>query len=241
MSMTAVLLINLAVFAGAVVSGLAGFAFSAVAGAILLHILPPMEAIPLMMLCSIATQAACLYIMRSNLDWKGSSLLIVGGALGIPLAVYVLQTVDTWTFRIGFGLLVAAYAGYMFCRPAMTHIRQANRLQQALVGFGGGLVGGITAMPGAVPTIWCDLKGLPKNQQRGLIQPFILAMQIIALAVMLSRHALPSKIAFEAAISLPALAVGTALGITMFYRATDLRFRRAVLGVLFFSGLALAF
>ena len=239
--MTTVLLINLAVFAGAVVSGMAGFAFSAVAGAILLHILPPTEAVPLMMICSIATQAACLCTAHRSVDWKSSFTLIIGGLLGIPIAVYALQTVDTWSFRIGFGLFIAGYAAYMLWRPAVMVIRQMNGLQHALVGFGGGLVGGITAMPGALPTMWCDLHGVPKNQQRGLVQPFILAMQVFALALMLSQSALPSKIMFDVIVCLPALAVGTALGITLFYRVNDMGFRRAVLGVLFASGLALAF
>ena len=44
------------IFAGAVVSGFAGFAFSAVAGVILMHLLAPHEAVPLMMACSIAVQ-----------------------------------------------------------------------------------------------------------------------------------------------------------------------------------------
>jgi uncharacterized membrane protein YfcA len=43
------LLLSVAVFAGAFVSGLAGFAFSAVAGAILLRIFQPMEAVPLLL------------------------------------------------------------------------------------------------------------------------------------------------------------------------------------------------
>ena len=47
------LLLSVAVFAGAFVSSLAGFAFSAVGGAILLRIFQPMEAVPLMMACSI--------------------------------------------------------------------------------------------------------------------------------------------------------------------------------------------
>ena len=51
------LIVGLGLFAGAVVSGLMGFAFSAVAGAILLHVLPPSEAVPLMMACSTVTQA----------------------------------------------------------------------------------------------------------------------------------------------------------------------------------------
>ena len=49
-------LLSIAVFCGAFVSGLAGFAFSAVAGAILLHVLPPLEAVPLMMACSITVR-----------------------------------------------------------------------------------------------------------------------------------------------------------------------------------------
>jgi uncharacterized membrane protein YfcA len=52
------LLLNAAIFAGAFVSGLAGFAFSAVAGAILLHVFQPLEAVPLMMACSVGMQAA---------------------------------------------------------------------------------------------------------------------------------------------------------------------------------------
>ena len=89
------ILLSVAVFAGAFVSSLAGFAFSAVAGAILLRIFQPMEAVPLMMACSIGVQAANLWALRRNIQWEGSLLLIVGGALGIPVAIYLLQNADT--------------------------------------------------------------------------------------------------------------------------------------------------
>ena len=46
----------LAIFDGAIIAGLAGFAFSAIAGAILFHWLPPVEAVPLLLACSITTQ-----------------------------------------------------------------------------------------------------------------------------------------------------------------------------------------
>ncbi len=41
------LILSAGAFAGAFVSGMAGFAFSAVAGAMLLNVLPPTEAVPL--------------------------------------------------------------------------------------------------------------------------------------------------------------------------------------------------
>jgi uncharacterized membrane protein YfcA len=234
------LLLSAAIFAGAFISGLAGFAFSAVAGAILLHFFSPIEAVPLMMACSIGVQAASLFALRKTIQWKGSLALTIGGLLGIPIAVYLLQNADTRTFRIGFGLIVALYAAYSLFRPTRMHLLQMeSRARNALVGFGGGLIGGLTAMPGALPTIWCDMHGIPKNQQRGLVQPFIATMQISALALMLSRHSLSSKVLIDFAISLPALGAGTTLGIMMFRNVNELAFRRVILIVLFFSGLAL--
>ena len=234
------LIVCAGIFAGAVVSGLVGFAFSAVAGAILLHVLPPTEAVPLMMACSIVTQAVSLVALRGTLQWRGSLALIAGGALGLLPALYLLHHVDARVFRIGFGAFLAAYAAYMLLRPAMTRLRDApGRLRDMVVGFGGGLVGGLTAMPGALPVMWCELRGMPKEQQRGLVQPYIAAMQVFALALMLSRNGLPTQALLNLTISLPALAAGAALGVVMFGRVNDTRFRHIVLAVLLVAGMAL--
>jgi uncharacterized protein len=234
------LFLSAGVFAGALVSGFAGFAFSAVAGALLLHVLPPTEAVPFMMICSIVVQTVSLVVLRRSMKWQGSMILIVGGVLGIPPALYLLQNVETWMFRIGFGCFLAIYSAYMVFRPAVAYLRHAERrLPDAAVGFAGGLVGGLTAMPGALPTIWCDLQGMAKEQQRGLVQPFITAMQILALGMMMAHHSLPTKALIDAAYSLPALAAGSAAGIAMFGRMNDAVFRRSILGILFVAGLAL--
>jgi len=233
-------LLSAAVFSGALISGLTGFAFSAVAGVILLHILPPIEAVPLMMACSLPVQAVTLWTFRRNVQWKTSFVLILGGLLGIPPAVYLLQNIDTWVFRIGFGVFVAAYAVCMILRPTLAALRWTGcRVRNALIGFGGGLIGGLTAMPGALPTIWCDLHGMPKIERRALVQPFIIAMQVFALALMLSRHNLSGELLVELTISLPALAAGTALGLFMFYNINEAAFRRVILFVLYFAGLSL--
>jgi len=235
------LLLSAAVFAGGFVSSLAGFAFSAVAGAILLRIFQPMEAVPLMMACSIGVQAANLWALRRNIQWEGSLLLIVGGALGIPIAVYLLQNADTHVLRIGFGIIVALYAGYMLFRPTLTRDDAAvSRRLTALIGFGGGLIGGLTAMPGAVPTIWCDMRGMPKNDQRGLVQPFIAIMQVLALALLLGRQSLSPRLMVDLAISLPALFAGSALGIVAFRNVNEIGFRRIILVLLLLSGASLA-
>ena len=233
-------LLSAAVFAGAFVSGLSGFAFSAVAGAILLHVFEPLEAVPLMMACSVGVQAANLWALRKTIQWEASLVLIGGGLIGIPIAIYLLHHADTRTFRTGFGLLVSFYAGYTLFRPTLSYLRQMEgRGRNMLVGFGGGLIGGLTAMPGALPTIWCDMHGMSKTQQRGLVQPFIAAMQIFALSLMLSRNDVSSKVVLDFAISLPALIAGTLLGILLFRNVNEVTFRRIILITLFLSGLSL--
>ncbi|MFO1109026.1 MAG: sulfite exporter TauE/SafE family protein [Bradyrhizobium sp.] len=230
--------VSVGIFAGAIVSGLVGFAFSAVAGSILLHLLSPAEAIPLMMACSTVTQVISLVALRATVKWNGNLLLISSGMVGVFPALYLLRHVDTETFRLGFGIFLALYAGFMLLQPtAARRGAEPGYVRQVAVGFGGGLIGGLTAMPGALPTMWCDLRGLPKERQRAIVQPYITTLQIFALAVMGSRGGLSRDLALQLVLYLPALAVGAWLGIAIFRKIDHLLFRRVVLALLLVSGL----
>ena len=165
--------------------------------------------------------------------------MVVGGLLGVPIAVWLLQAADARIFRESFGLAIACYAVYTLFRPVLSRRLPMNVGRNALIGFGGGFVGGLTAMPGAIPTIWCDIHGVPKTEQRGLVQPFIAAMQIFALVLMLLQNNLSSKVLVEFVASIPALLAGAALGIFAFRCVNEASFRRIILTMLLFSGLLL--
>ena len=150
MSELSPLILTIAIFLGGVVSGFSGFAFSAVSGAILLHFLEPLVAIPLMMCCSIASQISSLAVIRQYVRWRESAPLLVGGAAGVPIALYFLTITNAHVFRILIGIFLVTYAIYSLTRPGFGMVRQAaSPIIRTIVGFAGGLVGGLTAMPGS--------------------------------------------------------------------------------------------
>ncbi len=234
------LMLSSGVFAGALVSGFVGFAFSGVAGIILMHLLPPGDAVPLMMACSVAVQAFGLVTLRGAMDWRSSVPFVIGGLAGVPPALYLLSHMDPWALRVSFGLFISGYASYMLIRPKLSAAgRSAPAASVAAVGFVGGLVGGFTAMPGAAPTIWCSLRGISKEEQRAIVQPYIMAMQCIAIALLLSSGGFHRATLIDALLSLPALAAGTSIGLYLFKRASAGSYRRVVLSILLAGGIGL--
>jgi uncharacterized protein len=235
------LILTVAIFLGGLVSGFSGFAFSAVAGAILLHVFEPLLAIPLMICCSIASQISSLAVIRQFVQWRESALLLIGGAAGVPIAIYLLPLTNAQAVRIAVGIFLASYAIYMLTKPACGIIRRAiSPVIHSMVGVAAGLVGGLTAMPGALPIIWCDLRGVSKEHQRGEVQPFILIMQVFAVILLicspgtLHRELLPILL-----WAVPTVIAGTVVGILLWGKIDDVKFRYSVLSLLLISALVL--
>jgi len=227
------------VFLGSLVSGFSGFAFSAAAGAILFHVFEPQRALPLMMACSIASQLMMMIALRGTVRFDARPLLLIGGAFGVALAVLGLSWIEPRVCRWLFGSFLAAYGTYLLLRkPQSSQTFGSDRIQQALIGTAGGVVGVFTAMPGAIPSIWCELRGCSKDEQRGLVQPFILGMQLLALLLMApAPGGVARDFCYQLAIAFPALVAGSWLGMQAFRRIDDDLFRKAILLVLVISGL----
>ncbi len=228
----------LSVFAGAIAAGLAGFAFSAISGALLFHWLTPIEAVPLLLACSIATQLVSITTLWRTMKWLRCTPYLVGGFVGIPVGAYLLQGLNPHIFAAGFGIFLACYSIYMLLRPGLV-VGCGGRFAEIAAGFAGGITGGATAFPGAMPTIWCNLRGFSKVEQRGIVQPFILLMQIATLIYFSRLGIFAAGTWMKFWFCLPAVLLGTLLGLHLFKRIDDGKFRRLVLLFLLVCGLTL--
>lgn len=234
----------LAILLASTLSSIGGFAFSAISGAMLLHLMTgQVMIVEVMLVCSIAIQSLSVGVLWRSIDWRGVSVFFAGGVVGLPLGVYLLTHLPVLGFRLAIGVLLTVYALYMLLRRPVT-LRFTSRAADAAVGFVGGVTGGLAAFPGAAVTVWCGMKGWDKTRQRGIYQPFILMMQFAALGLIqvMPKHS-PAHAAFGlgALAFVPAALMGAAFGLSLFYRLSDRHFAMVVNALLLVSGLALLF
>jgi uncharacterized protein len=231
-----------AVFAASTLSSIAGFAFSAICGAMLFHLLSaPVHVVQIMIVCSIAIQSLSVVTLRNAIDWRHLTRFLLGGIVGLPLGVFLLTHISSTFYLKSIGIFLIGYGLYMLSkRPAST--MRSNLIGDYAAGLIGGVTGGFAGFPGAFVTIWCGLKGWDKDRQRGVYQPFILIMQVLALVLIaLVGRSNPQVSGIDLAMLayVPGALLGTWCGIAIFRRLTDLQFARAVNLLLIVSGAGL--
>ena len=226
----------------ALASSIAGFAFSAICGGILFHLSnDSVHIVQIMIACSIANQAAMTWSLRKKIEWRALSVYVAGGLPGVAVGVWFLLHAGHAEYTREFGVTLLAYAGYMLFRKPIVLARQPRAID-FVSGFLGGITGGAAATPGFPVSVWCGMKGWDKNRQRAVFQPFILITQLMALAaISLAHRSGPVHLGFPSTnlLFIPASLLGTALGLTLFRRLSDLQFARAVNLLLLVSGTAL--
>ncbi len=233
----------LAVFMASLLSSIAGFAFSTICGAMLFPLLDrPVHVVQIMLVCSIAIQSLSVLSLRNLIDWQHLGRFVVGGIAGLPIGIYLLMNIRVVAYQHVIGVFLIGYGLYMIARRPSS-LRIDSAIGDCLVGFCGGVTGGFAAFPGAFVTIWCGLKGWDKSRQRGVFQPFILIMQVLALgAITLVRASQGSTgTDFLPVAYLPAALLGTWAGIAIFRRLTDPHFSLCVNLLLIVSGLGFIF
>jgi len=232
----------IAVFAASTVSSIAGFAFSALCGALLFHLMDnPVYAVQVMIVCSIAIQLLSVAALWRSIDFRTLGMFLIGGVLGVPIGVYLLLHLPTSPYRNLIGGLLIAYGGYLLLRWPVRSLRVGSALD-ACAGFVGGITGGLAGFPGAFVTIWCGLKGWDKARQRGLYQPFILSMQPVTLVAIYLMRPSSSNLAqldWNVFTFVPAALLGAWFGLRIFKRLSDRQFEVVVNALLILSGIGL--
>ena len=229
----------IATFAGALVAGVSGFAFGLVAAAIWLHVLSPVETATLIIAFGLIVQGYAVVKLRRALDWRRLWPFLAGAAVGVPVGVGVLGWANPAHVRAATGVFLIVYSLYALARPALEPTAWGGAPADAGIGFLNGVLGGMTGLAGILVTVWCGMRGWPKDQQRAVFQPVAVAIFAMSAAWLGTRGALSADTMRLFLFGLPALLAGTWLGMKLYGRLDEATFRKVVLALLLISGATL--
>ncbi|MDO9438614.1 sulfite exporter TauE/SafE family protein [Hydrogenophaga sp.] len=233
-----VLLIGGAAVAG-FVQGLSGFAFGLVAMSFWVWGIDPRVAAVMAVFGALAGQIVAVISSRRAFRLQALAPFLVGGAVGIPLGIAVLPHLNADLFKLVLGSVLVLWCPLMLFSSHLPKVTSGGRLADGVAGAAGGFMGGIGGFTGVVPTLWCTLRGLAKDEQRAIIQNFNLA----ALSCTMLGYVLTGTITRDMWPLLPwvaaALLIPVLLGSRLYVGLSEAAFRKLVLSLLSLSGVAM--
>jgi uncharacterized membrane protein YfcA len=238
MDQTVVLIAAGAALAG-FAQGVSGFAFALVALSVWAWGVDPRLAVVLSVFGSLVGQLVTLPFVWRGFSIKAALPFIVGGLIGVPIGAQLVGAADPNLFKFGLGLFLVAYCPLMLLLRPDIRFRWGGRLADAAIGWIGGVLGGMAAISGPVPTLWTTLRGWSKDEQRGVLQGFNIAMHTATLTVYLLAGTIELGMVGALALTGGTLVPFAILGVLVFKRLTTVGFRRVVLIGLTASGLVL--
>src|SRR5205085_1432072 len=129
--------------------------------------------------------ASLVWTIRRTIDVQRLWPFLIGAAIGIPLGVLLVVGTDPCGIKIGLAVFMIAYGLYALSGLRLPHVPsqgfRGGRFADAVVGFLGGLFGGVAGLSGIFPAIWTQIRGWPKETARGVYQPFIVAAHVMTL------------------------------------------------------------
>ena len=231
------ILVLVGALAGGFVSGLTGFGTGLTALPFWLHAVAPALASPLVVVCSLVAQLQTLPAIWHAIDFRRALPFVAGGLLGVPAGTALLPHASVQDFKIGVGAILVVYCGFLLLSRVRLQLRWGGRIADALVGLGGGVLGGLAGLSGPLPTIWAGLRGWDKDARRGVFQAFNLAILAFALVTQAVAGLLNAELGRLVLIALPGTLGGAWLGRKVYNRLDTRGFDTLVLVLLMLSGL----
>ncbi|WP_375230538.1 sulfite exporter TauE/SafE family protein [Roseobacter sp. S98] len=241
MTGTEALFICLGAAAAGFVNGLAAFGTALFAMGFFLTVMPPVQAVALSVGLAAVNGLQGAWVVRREIAQNPARLarFAVPGLLGVPLGVSLLQVLDADVLKLTIALFLICYGGYFTLRRQLPAVTPGTGLPDMAVGFSGGILGGAAALSGALPTMWCSLRGWPKSELRAVLQPFNVIILSATLVLLVFSGAFTAQTLVFFALALPVALLFARLGLMVFRRLPDAVFTRLLIGLCLVSGTAM--
>ena len=225
------------VAAASFVHGLAGFGIGLVSLAFLPFVMSPVTAVVLMTIYTVVFSLGMLVPLRREVEVRALVLLGAGTVLGTPIGVWTLAALPATvlTRLIGLALIGIVALEWLGFYPE----RLGGRRWALGAGVMAGVAGGAVGTPGPPVILYTASQGWSPRGVKATLQAFFLVNQAVILAGYWWAGLLTAEVGRATVVFFAPAAVALVLGIALFNRVDQPRFRRIVFAVLFVSGVVL--
>lgn len=228
--------------AGGFVNGLAGFGTALLSLGIWLQVLPPWQAVAIAAAMSVVNGFQGVWIVRHHLKGKVDRLarFLLPAFIGVPLGAAALGVVSATALKLTIAGFMILYGVFFTLRRSLPQIHHPTPIIDALIGFFGGILGGVASLSGVLPTMWCAMRPWSKGEIRAVLQPFNVAILAVATILFAWHGYYTHDTLMLMLLAVPATLISGQIGIAVFHRLTDHQFRKLLVWLLFAFGTILA-
>lgn len=223
------------IFLAGLTQGLTGFGFALVSVPVMMVFFPPKLVIPIIIVHAILVSMIVLFEARKWLDLKRIWPLMLAGIVGMPFGTYLLLVLDVNIIKMIVGVIVVLFA-LALLKGWKKEVKN-EKLAFAPIGFISGLLQGSTSMSGPPVILFFSNQGASKQVFRANLIAYFLVLGLATIPVYFVSGLMTSEVIRYIVMLLPAMIVGTAVGIKLSHKVEEEVFRKIVLIIVTIIGL----
>lgn len=226
-------LIAIIVFS-AFIQGVTSFGFSLVAIPLLAFWMPMQEIVPLLVILSLALNLMMLWSLYRHVVVGMISRLLIGGFLGIPLGIAILNWVPSGTLKQAAGAVILLVS-LVLLSGKQFKIQTSKRVLLTLGGISG-IMQGALSLSGPPLVLFLSNQGVEKNTFRANLTAYFTAMNVVSLPAFFMGGKIGPEVLATSAWALPGMLLGIYLGNHIANRLPEALFKRVALTLMCLAG-----
>jgi len=231
------LVTTLILFTGSLLQGLAGFGGALVSIPLVLLYAEPRWAAPVVVLCYTINRIPAMFVLRKNLMWDHSLLLIAAAIPGALLGGFLLKSMEPGIIMKIMGTVLIVFSAYKVIAPEFKLV--FSRIWALPTGLLSGILGAAVGTDGPPVVVYAALNPWSKEQVVGMLQSFFVITNVIVLGSYWVHGLLTASVLKVSGVAAPFAVAGILLAIKMNRRMGQRRFEVILSGLIGLMGVLL--
>jgi len=219
--------------------GITGFGSGLIATPLFALFLPLTFVIPFISLLDMTASLTHITHTREHIAWKLILKAIPFAFIGVPIGLFILQTINTLVLVKGLGIFIILFAIYSLISPKFK--KSDSIIWPAFGGFFGSLIGAMFGTGGPFYVFYFQLQQLDKTVFRATCAAVFFIDGIIRATGFTFSGLYTSTVLLSIVYALPIMFLAMYIGNHIHTNITQRTFQKAIGVFLIFSGLALIF